>query len=221
VREFNSREELIEHYRRVNERMVAAAYVPPPPPEPEPAIDCTANGGDTMCMCVFCRDQPRHDRIDIDALIRDILSELDEDNLPPRARVLRIIARTEARRGLPRGSLARSKNRTRAYVDAKREAIAEAWTTVPVPSKPWLGRIFGLDHTTIVHHLQKLGLDGNRGEKQGNFLMDGGLEKERGCAGNSSSKDQQHVPEDRGQDALSARDLGHVRPGPDLGDDVQ
>jgi hypothetical protein len=143
LREFTSREELIEHYREVNERLLAAAYAPPAPvPELEEPVPEPYN------------DNPR---VDIDAIIKAIVDELNEENLLPKERIRRIIKRKEEEHGLPPGAITTNDHR-RTYVVARQEAVVEAWTTVPVQSMPWLARIFKRDHTTVIHALRKAGL---------------------------------------------------------------
>lgn len=191
MREFSSREELIEHYKEVQERMLSAAYAPPPQPE----------------------RAPRPKRVPLPSSLDLQLQEAAEKlrHLPVH-RIKRIIRETERRHGLEPGSIT-SSDQSRACYTARDEAIAEAWLTVPVQSLNWLGRLFNRDHTTIVHSLRKLGL------KQGNLAMDGRLEKERDYSGsNSSSKEQQHVREDDRQEAVPPRITRHDLPGLDLGD---
>ena len=156
MREFNSREELLEHYRQVQARMNAAAYVQPPLEETEPEPEIYSDAA----------------RIDIDGIIRDIVDELLEERLPPKARVRKIIGRVEKRHGLEKGTLIYNRRSTKEHVTALREVIAETWTTVSVQSKPWLGLILQMDHTTVLHHLQKLGLDSVKGKTHGNLLKD-------------------------------------------------
>ena len=48
--------------------------------------------------------------------------------------------------------------RTHDVIRAKREAIAAIMQAKPHLSFPDVGRMFGLDHTTIMHHAQSAGL---------------------------------------------------------------
>lgn len=50
------------------------------------------------------------------------------------------------------------RNRTAKVIAAKREAIVAVIQSRPYLSYPDIGRIFGLDHTTCVHHAQRAGL---------------------------------------------------------------
>lgn len=49
------------------------------------------------------------------------------------------------------------KDRHRSVVSARCEAIRTVAAQYPRLSYPELGRIFGMDHTTILHHLDKTG----------------------------------------------------------------
>jgi len=72
-----------------------------------------------------------------------------------------IIAQVEREHGLSEGSIV-SPTRKTAVIKARFEAIARAREARPDLSLPQLGRIFGRDHTTVLHALRKMGLQTKR-----------------------------------------------------------
>lgn len=74
----------------------------------------------------------------------------------PAARHARVIAEIEARNGVEHG-VVRSRLRTASAVKARREAVVAMRNLNPTWSYPRLGQFFGLDHSTIIHHLQAAG----------------------------------------------------------------
>lgn len=76
--------------------------------------------------------------------------------LSPRAEIQAVIDRIAREHNVTAGDIV-SPKRTRAIVKARDQAILEVSTRWPWLSLPKLGKIFGRDHTTIMHSLSKSG----------------------------------------------------------------
>ncbi len=74
----------------------------------------------------------------------------------PRQFTLAIVESVAARHGVPVWEIL-SPKRTQRVVRARDEAIAEVVEARPHWSYPTVGRLFGRDHATVIHSLQKLG----------------------------------------------------------------
>ncbi|GEP09878.1 DUF6551 family protein [Methylobacterium gnaphalii] len=78
-----------------------------------------------------------------------------QDGLPRDPRV--IVNDVAAKHGVAAGDIF-SDSRVAVVVDARRAAIGAVRKAWPNRSLPWLAEFFGLDHTTVLFHLRKLGL---------------------------------------------------------------
>jgi chromosomal replication initiation ATPase DnaA len=74
----------------------------------------------------------------------------------PRQFTLAIVESVAHRHGVPVKAIM-SRDRHAHIIAARHEAIAEVVEARPYWSYPTVGKLFGLDHTSVIHALQKLG----------------------------------------------------------------
>ncbi len=84
----------------------------------------------------------------------------------PKAQVKQVIEAVCAKHEIPYSDVM-GRKRFREIVAARHEAIVAVAEAFPWMSLPKLGRVFGRDHTTIMHALQKFGVPPRSQQKEG------------------------------------------------------
>lgn len=97
---------------------------------------------------------------------RDIDRSIQVFLEPKRSSAIQIIEHVAAWYGLTANDVL-SQNREHRMIDCRFDAIAAVAVNFPELSTPAIGRIFGRDHSTILHALKKRGLAGRKAKPLG------------------------------------------------------